>query len=273
MIYKITDIDDIYLAITRLTTHHYEIDKSVNSKCLNYATGFFYRNESNNKHFLVTSRHVIIDEQNERFPNVVRLYLHTDTNDLTKREEFDLHLYQGANKLWLESNVPNYDVVAIPLREEFAPNAQLTCFADNHFFPEDYNLSLAHHVMIIGYPLGIWYDELHNLPIIRTGIVSSAYPITYNGYPYFLSESRLHRGMSGAPVITAGRTRAYRKNQRERRKKEKWGLSEEEIELREIQGNRYLLGINSRTFPFPEKENSLDLNAIYFSYILKQFTT
>jgi hypothetical protein len=271
MRYKIADLDDLYLAITRLTTHSYRKDKSIGSRRRKYATGFFYRNEAGNRHFLITSRHVIVDEDNNHFPNAIRLYLHTDPNDLTKNEEFDLHLYEGTCRLWLESSVPNYDVVALPLQEDFAPNAHMTVFSDDFFFPAYYRLSLGHQVMTLGYPLGKWYDRVHNLPIIRSGIISSPYPIPYNNYPYCLVESRLHPGTSGAPVITAGPTRAYQFTKKETIKKEGWGPSPEEIKLREVRGKRYLLGINSRSFPFPKKQKLSDLNAVYFSEILKEF--
>jgi hypothetical protein len=204
MAYKIADIDDLYLAITRLTTHAYNKDKSVNSRSINSATGFFYRNAASENYFLITSRHVLIDEAKGHFPNVVRLYLHTDANDLTKNGEFDLNLHDGTHRLWRESRVPNYDVVALPFTENSAPDAQITVFSDDFFFPQDYKLSLGHEVMTIGYPLGFWYDHVHNLPIIRSGVISSVYPIPYNNQPYFLVDSRLHKGTSGAPVITAG---------------------------------------------------------------------
>jgi len=203
------------------------------------------------------------------FPNTIRLYLHTNADDLTESEEFDMKLYDGTKKRWLEPNVPDYDVIALPFDSEFAPNAPLTCFAEDHLFPDEYKFSMGHQVMIIGYPLGYWYDQKHNLPILRSGMISSAYSIPYNGNPYFLVDSRLHKGTSGAPVMTAGRTRAYKISENVTKSKEKWGPTEEEIKLREVRNRRYLLGINARTFPFPEEEESLDLNAVYFSYVLR----
>lgn len=271
MTYKFEDIDDLYFALTRLTTHEYEDDNTVNAKCLNSATGFFYHNNSNNRYFLITSRHVVIDETKGHHPNVIRLYLHTDANDLTKNDEFDINLYQGTKRQWLEADIPNYDVIAIPIPNDFAQKAIVTGFADEFFLPEGYKLSLGHQVMIIGYPLGYWFDEVHNFPTIRSGIVSSVYPMPYNNYPYFLVDARLHEGTSGSPVITAGRTRAYKKTE-VIKPKEKWGRTDEEKELDKIQSSRYLLGINSRTFPFPENQKTPDLNAVYFSQILKKFT-
>ena len=48
-----------------------------------------------------------------------------------------------------------------------------------------YSLSIGQDVFVVGYPLGLWYDELHNLPIVRHGIISSAYPIPIQWKPIF----------------------------------------------------------------------------------------
>ncbi len=53
----------------------------------------------------------------------------------------------------------------------------------------------------MGYPLGV-YDDIHNLPLLRTGIIASAYPIPFRCKPYFLVDSHLEEGMSSSPVMT-----------------------------------------------------------------------
>jgi hypothetical protein len=63
-------------------------------------------------------------------------------------------------------------------------------------------LQIGEDVLIMGYPLGKYYDEAYNLPIVRNGIVASAYPVPYKNNPYFLVEARLHKGTSGAPIVT-----------------------------------------------------------------------
>ena len=141
-------------------------------------------------------------------------------------------------------------------------------FSDTHLFPKGYNLSLGQEVIVIGYPLGFWYDHKHNLPVIRSGIVSSAYPIPYNGNQYFLIDSRLHEGTSGAPVITKPPNRLYKKFQT-KIQKTGWGPTPEEQELYEKRNHSILLGINASTFPFPENEKKADLNAIFFSNVIK----
>lgn len=76
-----------------------------------------------------------------------------------------------------------------------------TLFASNNLLPTNIKLHVAEDVFIMGYPLGT-YDEIHNLPIIRNGTISSAYPIHFNENPYFLVDANLQEGTSGGAVIT-----------------------------------------------------------------------
>ena len=113
-IYKFKDIDDLYLSVTKLTTHEYNGDKSVNPKVLKTGTGFFY--ESPNKsHYLITNRHIVIDENFQYFPNVLRVYLHINEEDLTENKSFDIQLYKITKKQWLELENQKVDVVVIPV--------------------------------------------------------------------------------------------------------------------------------------------------------------
>lgn len=123
----------------------------------------------------------------------------------------------------------------------------------------------------MGYPLGMWYDEKNNLPVIRNGIVSSAYPVLYNGNPYFLVDSRLHPGMSGAPVIIKPPNRLIKRESLSKETRKKGFILTRDI-YDKWRHNRFLLGINARTFSFPEGEQPLDLNAVYFSWLIKEIT-
>jgi hypothetical protein len=55
-------------------------------------------------------------------------------------------------------------------------------------------------VLILGFPLG-FHDDVNNLPIVRSATIASSYSHPFKGESYFLTDARLHRGMSGAPVI------------------------------------------------------------------------
>jgi hypothetical protein len=56
-------------------------------------------------------------------------------------------------------------------------------------------------VFVMGYPLGV-YDDIHNLPVLRNGLIASAYPVSYRNEDHFLVDSYLEEGASGSPVMT-----------------------------------------------------------------------
>ena len=58
--------------------------------------------------------------------------------------------------------------------------------------PRSIQLHLGEDVIIMGYPLGL-SDHIRNLPILRNGILASAYAIPFNGNPYFLIDSYLEK--------------------------------------------------------------------------------
>jgi hypothetical protein len=55
-------------------------------------------------------------------------------------------------------------------------------------------------LLIVGFPLGV-HDTLHHLPVARQAVVASSFGIRFQGKGCFLTDARLHRGTSGAPVV------------------------------------------------------------------------
>lgn len=64
----------------------------------------------------------------------------TDESDLTQNKHFDLPLYSGSKRRWAEAT-ENYDVVAIPLAEDFARDACVNYFSADFLFPQKYMMS------------------------------------------------------------------------------------------------------------------------------------
>lgn len=60
-------------------------------------------------------------------------------------------------------------------------------------------LSVAENVYFVGYPDGR-YDAKNNLPLIRTGLISSNPKLDYNGKPIFIIDAQVFPGSSGSPV-------------------------------------------------------------------------
>jgi len=55
-------------------------------------------------------------------------------------------------------------------------------------------------VLIVGFPLG-FHDNLNHLAVARQAVIASAFGIRFQGQGYFLTDARMHRGTSGAPVV------------------------------------------------------------------------
>jgi hypothetical protein len=60
-------------------------------------------------------------------------------------------------------------------------------------------LSVAENVYFVGYPDNR-YDKTNNLPLIRTGLISSHPKLDYNGDPVFIIDAQVFPGSSGSPV-------------------------------------------------------------------------
>jgi hypothetical protein len=167
------------------------------------ATGFFYAAEGDV--YLVTSRHVVLDEDAGHRPNRLKLRLHTDPTDIRKNGVYVVPLYErDGERRWLEhpTHGAAVDVVAIPLdADRLRTDFVVTPFGPESQVPDDAVIQVGEDVVVIGYPLGL-YDVEYNLPLVGRGTLASFYPIPFEGHPYFLIECRLHAGCSGSPVLT-----------------------------------------------------------------------
>jgi hypothetical protein len=165
------------------------------------ATGFFYLHDE--FLYLITARHVVVNERLRHRPDRLQLTLHSDPADLRKRNDLSIPLYAAGVPQWYQHprHGDTVDVVAVAindphvLREYF-----VTTFRDEDLLPSNQSLPLGQDVLILGFPLG-FHDTLHNLPLVRKATVASSFAHPFKGEPYFLTDARLHRGMSGSPVF------------------------------------------------------------------------
>jgi len=82
-------IEPILLAATRVSTF-------LGQRPLTNASGFFF--ERGARLFLVTSRHVMIDEPSKHFPDRIEIELHTDADNLTQSTGFSIPLYRDGHE-------------------------------------------------------------------------------------------------------------------------------------------------------------------------------
>lgn len=182
-------------------------------KMLKHATGFFFN--GNERKYLITNRHVVIDEQDNYHPNIIEIRLHSANSDgLTDNIQIKAKIKEDENPLWHEH--PNYienmcDVVAIPLNITTLVGLDYQNFisAKVNFFNRssitEPLLNPFGDLVAVGYPLN-FYDKYNNLPIYRKAMIASQYSVNFEHEPFFLVDAVLHEGMSGSPVVNSFHT-------------------------------------------------------------------
>ena len=166
------------------------------------ASGFFFKN--GDTRYLVTNRHVVIDEKDGFYADKLIIELHTQKRDLKDFEEFEIDLYKNGNPMWLEHfdyKNNQCDVILIKLPTGIEKDYFIKCFRPNNFL-NDRSFETIPDVLVLGYPLG-FYDDKNCMSVYRKGTVASAFGHSFDDQPYFLIDANLHEGTSGSPVISS----------------------------------------------------------------------
>jgi len=189
------------MIIDELLVRAVNVQPFAGEKQLSNATGFFYQQAS--YLYLVTNRHVVLDEANDHRPETLQLVVHTNAADLQQNEHVTVPLYSDDKPAWREHPTigSGADVVAVPINDPgFLARHFASAFGPQHIVSPQERLTIGHDVLIVGFPLG-FHDTLHNLPIVRSAVIASTYGQWFKGCAYFLTDARTHRGTSGAPVV------------------------------------------------------------------------
>jgi len=187
-------IEPLLLSAARIGTFEHQ-------RALTNASGFFF--ERDERLFLVTSRHVLIDKPSKHFPNRIEIELHTSETDLTQSTGLSVLLYKDGKSIWRQGtdSAGEIDVAMVELDREALPEgAVLRAFTPEHLEGLLDNVEVGSSVLVVGFPLG-FHDTLHHLPVVRQAVIASAFGIRFQGLGYFLTDARTHRGTSGAPVV------------------------------------------------------------------------
>lgn len=186
--------ETLQLAAVRISTFEGQNNLSV-------ASGFFFARDP--KLFLVTSRHVLIDEPSSHFPDRIEIELHTDPEDLAVSTGFSIPLYANGVSLWRQGTdtAGQIDVAVVEIDRSALPEtAVYRAFTPGHL-PQRFDaVEFGASLLVVGFPLG-FHDTLHHMPVARQAVVASTYGLRFKGEGYFLTDARTHRGSSGAPVV------------------------------------------------------------------------
>jgi hypothetical protein len=193
-------IDKVLLTGARVSTY-------LQDRLLTGASGFFFERAS--RLFLVTSRHVVIDEPSKHFPDRLVIDLHVDASNMAKATGFSIPLYRDRKSIWRqgEDAAGEIDVAVIELdRAALPPSTVIRAFTPAHLQLGAEDAAVGNALMIVGFPLG-FHDTLHHLPVVRHAVIASSFGLRFQGEGYFLTDARTHRGTSGAPVLMRRRQR------------------------------------------------------------------
>lgn len=171
---------------------------------LTNASGFFFR--VNGRLFLVTSRHVLIDTPSNHYPDRIEIELHVSRENMAASTGFSIPLYRRGKSIWRQGldAASEIDVAVIEIDQSALPDSVVyKAFTPEHIAIEtNHKVRIGSSLLIVGFPLG-FHDTLHHLPIVRHAVNASTFGLRFNGNGYFLTDSRTHRGTSGAPVVVA----------------------------------------------------------------------
>jgi S1-C subfamily serine protease len=177
------------------------IDTLLGDHALTSASGFYF--ERDERLYLVTSRHVLIDEPSGHLPDRIVIEIHTDAENLTQSVGFSMLLYHDQRAVWHQATDAGgeVDVAVIELDRAALPKSRvLHAFTPAHLPRDDGKVEVGESVLVVGFPLG-FHDTLHHLPVVRQALIASSFGLRFQGEGYFLTDARTHRGTSGAPVV------------------------------------------------------------------------
>lgn len=192
-------IETLLLTTTRVLTF-------TGARLLTSASGFFFEREE--RLFLVTSRHVVVDKPTTHFPDRIEIEIHTDHTNLTLSIGLSVLLYRDGKSIWRQGKDAGgeIDVAVIELeRAALPPSAVLRSFTPAHLQHSLQEVEAGASLLIVGFPLG-FHDELHHLPVVRQAVIASSFGLRFQGKGYFLTDARTHSGTSGAPVVMRNST-------------------------------------------------------------------
>lgn len=170
-------------------------------RLLTNASGFFF--ERDKRLFLVTGRHVVMDEPSKHFPDRIEIELHIDPDNMAQSTGFSIPLYRDGKSIWRQGldTAGEIDVAVIEIERAALPATTVyRAFTPRHLHGTLEQVEVGTSLLVVGFPLG-FHDTLHHMPVVRHAVIASSFGLRFQGEGYFLTDARTHRGTSGAPVV------------------------------------------------------------------------
>ncbi len=190
-------IESILLTTVRVLTSRQGV-------ALTNASGFLFEREE--RLFLVTSGHVLMDEASDHHPDGVEIELHVDPIDWTASTRYFIPLYVAGTGVWRQGydGSGGIDVAVVELDRKALPETMCYhAFTPRHLVDLPNGIEVGAGVLVVCYPMG-FHDTVHHMPVVRHAVIAFSFGLRFQGKGYFLTDARTHRGTSGAPVVMRG---------------------------------------------------------------------
>lgn len=141
-------LESILLTTVGVYTFHHQ-------RQLTNASGFFFARDE--RLFLVTSRHVVVDEASQHYPDRIEIELHTDPRNIAKVTGFSIPLYRHGKSVWRQGldRAGAIDVAVIELDLTVLPKTMVyEAFTPQHLLDPDDLVPIGSSLLVVGFPLG-----------------------------------------------------------------------------------------------------------------------
>lgn len=161
---------------------------------------------------LISNKHVL--EKNNKLNLIFHKKKHnSDLPNLKDFFYFRADSYEGALSLHPD---PKIDLACINISNvisQLGPQVYFK-FLEKVVFANfnETELDVGQKVIFVGYPDNR-YDQKHNLPIVRSGIIASHPKLDYNGEKQFIIDAQVFPGSSGSPVFLNMKEAQYNRGQ------------------------------------------------------------
>lgn len=168
------------------------------------------------KYWLITNRHVALMrvDGNEYLPDKLTFCIRKNIEGRIDWVPIELNKQQLKEAMKLHSN-KTIDIVAIDI-SSYIQNIIAEILANhesnNYILPvnlsntnlpgnQPLTIDVTSDIIVASYPKG-FYDKVNKFPIVKSGIVASAWGYNFNGNPMFQIDAQLFPGSSGGLVIS-----------------------------------------------------------------------
>jgi len=169
-----------------------------------------------NKYWLVTNRHLVLPriDGEECLPDEFVFNLRENINGqiiwkpyiLTKDKlllSLKLHKQDAIDVALVDISIYIHEMVKETVSNGSKKNIYFPTTLSNINLPDKQPISIdvTSDIIILSYPKG-FYDTHNKFPIVKSGIVASAWGANFNGLPVFQIDTQLFPGSSGGLVIS-----------------------------------------------------------------------